>query len=418
MIKIKFKILLPLIVVFFIDLLQAQVIVSQNQNLANIIEKTPAGSTILIKYGIYKVNNIIIDKPLTLIGENYPTIEGNLKDEVITIKSSKVKIIGLKITNAGVSFLKENAAIRLEEVSDCIIENNILKNNFFGIYISKSFNCVIRNNKIEASNKLETTSGNGIHLWYCKSITIENNEIKGHRDGIYFEFVRHSLVINNYSSNNLRYGLHFMFSDSCSYIKNTFEQNGAGVAVMYTRNVTMKENKFINNWGAASFGVLLKDLNDCLIEKNLFEKNTNGLYLEGCNRITVRQNNFINNGWGIKLMANSMDNFFFDNNFISNSFDVLTNSRNNFNTFSRNFWNKYDGFDLNKDGFGDIAYRPVKMFSVIVERKQASLILIHSLFVEVLNIAESILPSLTPENLIDKKPRMYPYKIETKTFFN
>ncbi len=310
------------------------------------------------------------------------------------------------IKNAGVSFLHENAGIKLNEVSGCTIENNILKNNFFGIYLSKSFNCVIRNNKIEAFNQSEASSGNGIHLWYSKEITIEGNEIIGHRDGIYFEFVRHSLIINNISRKNLRYGLHFMFSDSCTYVKNIFENNGAGVAVMYTRYVTMNENKFIHNWGAASFGVLLKDLNDCLIEKNLFNKNTNGLYLEGCNRITVKENDFIENGWAIKLMANSMNNFFFDNNFIANSFDVMTNSRNSFNQFSRNYWNRYSGYDLDKDGFGDVPYRPVNMFSVLVEKQIASMILIHSLFIELLNIAENIVPSLTPINLIDNKPRI------------
>lgn len=405
------KIILLINFLLQMNLSYSQIILYPHQKLEEIIEKSKPGSTLIIKSGTYKVDNILIDKPLTIIGENFPTIEGNLKDEVITVRASKVKISGIKISNAGISFLKENAGIRLEEVSDCLIENNILINNFFGIYISKSYNCVVRNNKIEAFNNSETTSGNGIHLWYSKAITIENNEIIGHRDGIYFEFVRNSLVINNYSRNNLRYGLHFMFSDSCTYSRNTFEYNGAGVAVMYTRNVTMRENKFINNWGSSSFGVLLKDLNDCLIERNLFERNTNGLYLEGSNRITVRENNFINNGWGIKLMANSMDNFFFDNNFISNSFDVLTNSRNNFNTFIRNYWNKYNGFDLNKDGFGDTFYRPVKLFSIIVEREPVSLTLLHSLFIEILNIAESVLPSLTPENLIDKRPRMSPIEV-------
>lgn len=405
------KIILLINFLLQMNLSYSQIILYPHQKLEEIIEKSKPGSTLIIKSGTYKVENILIDKPLTIIGENFPTIEGNLKDEVITVKASKVKISGIKISNAGISFLKENAGIRLEEVSDCLIENNVLINNFFGIYISKSYNCVVRNNKIEAFNNSETTSGNGIHLWYSKAITIENNEIIGHRDGIYFEFVRNSLVINNYSRNNLRYGLHFMFSDSCTYSRNTFEYNGAGVAVMYTRNVTMRENNFINNWGSSSFGVLLKDLNDCLIERNLFERNTNGLYLEGCNRITVRENNFINNGWGIKLMANSMDNFFFDNNFISNSFDVLTNSRNNFNTFIRNYWNKYNGFDLNKDGFGDTFYRPVKLFSIIVEREPVSLTLLHSLFIEILNIAESVLPSLTPENLIDKRPRMSPIEV-------
>ncbi len=402
------RIFLLLLIFYSITSLPAKekVIISSNQNLKNVIEKLSDGATLIIKPGIYKVDNIKITKQISIVGENFPVIEGNNKDEVFTITANNVTIRGLVIKNAGVSFLEENAAIKLNEVSGCLIENNILQNNFFGIYLSKSFNCVVRNNKIEANNQNETNSGNGIHLWYSKSITIEGNEIYGHRDGIYFEFVRHSLIVNNVSKRNLRYGLHFMFSDSCTYIKNVFEKNGAGVAVMYTRFVKMRENKFINNWGPASFGILLKELNDCLIEKNYFYKNTNGLYLEGCNRITVIENDFIENGWGIKLMANSMNNYFFDNNFIANSFDVMTNSRNSFNQFSRNYWSRYSGYDLDKDGFGDVSYRPVNMFSVLVEKQLASMILIHSLFIELLNIAENIVPSLTPVDLIDQKPRM------------
>lgn len=113
-------------------------------------------------------------------------------------------------------------------------------------------------------------------------------------------------------------------------------------------------------------------------------------------------------------MANSMNNYFSDNNFISNSFDVLTNSKNNFNTFTQNYWSKNNGYDLDKDGFADVPYRPVKMFSVLVERQQASIIFIHSLFIELLNVAESIVPSLTPINLIDDKPRMKELRIDKR----
>lgn len=409
----KFIIKLLIITLFIIpfnSIFAGRKIIVQNDSksikLKEIIENAENGDEIIIKPGTYKVDNIIITKSIKIIGENFPIIEGNKKEEIFTVKSNNVHIKGLNILNAGVSFLRENAAIRLEEVSGCLVEDNILDNNFFGIYIAKSFNCVIRGNKIRARNTSETNSGNGIHLWYSKAITISNNEIIGHRDGIYFEFVMHSLVENNYSAKNIRYGLHFMFSDSCGYINNVFENNGAGVAVMYTKNVTMKKNKFINNWGAASFGVLLKDLANCLITENLFKYNTNGLYLEGCNKITVSKNDFVRNGWGIKLMANSMNNYFFDNNFITNTLDVMTNSRNNYNYFSRNFWSEYNGYDIDNDGFGDVPYRPVKMFSVLVEKQQASLILIHSLFIELLNFAESIIPSITPIDLIDTKPRM------------
>ena len=197
-----------------------------------------------------------------------------------------------------------------------------------------------------------------------------------------------------------------MFSDSCEYRENTFENNGAGVAVMYTKNVIMKNNTFRHNWGAATYGILLKDITDSEINKNRFEENSTGIYIEGCNRIKITQNNFIKNGWAIKLMANSMGNSFVDNNFIANSFDVSTNSRQNFNTFETNYWAEYSGYDLDKDGFGDIPFRPVTMFSMIVESQPTALILLNSIFIKILDIAERVIPALTPNTLVDPKPRM------------
>lgn len=406
------KILLIFLITFGLtnfSLPQTHIYVEKNSTINSIgkaLSLAKDGDEIIVKSGIYYESGIVINKSIKLTGKDLPVISGDKKNEIFTITSDNVTITGFTIKNAGVNYLKENAAIRLSNVRNCRIEKNIFVNNFFGIYLSKSSNILIKNNKISSNGKSETSSGNGIHLWYSESVSIIGNEIEGHRDGIYFEFSKHCFVKNNYSKKNLRYGLHFMFSDSCSYIENTFENNGAGVAVMYTKNISMIGNRFINNWGAASFGVLLKDLTDCLIAKNIFDKNTNGLYLEGCSRITTMQNDFIQNGWALKLMANSQDNFFFENNFIANSFDVLTNSSQNFNLFKRNYWSNYNGYDLDKNGIGDEPYRPVKMFSVLVERQQAALILVHSLFIDLLDIAESVVPSLTPIDLVDKQPLM------------
>jgi nitrous oxidase accessory protein len=361
---------------------------------------------IIIKEGYYAEGNILINKPLCIRGINFPTIDGEGKVEIITVTSDSVIISGIIFKNAGISFLKENAAIRLDEVKDCVIENNKFVRNFFGIYLAKSEKCIIRNNEIEASGKRETSSGNGIHLWYCKNITIQSNKISGHRDGIYLEFVQNTLIKNNYSKNNLRYGLHFMFSDGCTYTENTFEDNGAGVAVMYTKNVVMNKNVFKNNWGPASFGLLLKDISDSKIEHNHFYKNTSGIYIEGCNRIEVQNNIFEANGWAIKLMANSSDNIFTQNDFMNNSFDIATNSKQNFSTFYKNYWNKYQGYDLDKNEIGDVPYHPVKLYSIITEQQQPAIILLHSLFIDILDIAESIFPALTPENLVDNSPLM------------
>ncbi len=386
-----------------------EIIVSKTGTISTIhkaIEMAEDFDVILIKPGHYVEGNIIINKMVKIIGEDYPIIDGEGDGEVFTVTVDSVTISGLTITNSGISYLDENAGIRLEKVRNCFIKKKKLINNFFAIYLAQSADCYISENFIEGEKKRETNSGNGIHLWYSKNITIENNTISNHRDGIYFEFVRNGTIKNNYSKNNLRYGLHFMFSDTCEYVNNIFENNGAGVAVMYTKNVLMKNNKFISNWGSASYGILLKDISDSIIESNDFIENSTALYIEGCNRIIIEHNNLINNGWAVKLMANSMDNYFYENNFIANSFDVSTNSLSNFNEFERNYWSEYNGYDLNKDGFGDVPFRPVTMFSMMVQDQPTSLILLHSLFISILNVAESIIPAITPEALIDTKPRM------------
>lgn len=364
------------------------------------------GDSIFVKSGNYKEGNIIIDKSVKLAAEGNVLIDGEGKYEVLTITSDNVEVRGFTIINAGISYLQENAAIKLEEVKNCIIEDNKLINNFFGIYLAKAENCKIKSNEINSNGKKEAASGNGIHLWYCKTIIIESNNISGHRDGIYLEFVEDAVIKNNMSEKNIRYGLHFMFSDRCVYSQNKFSKNGAGVAVMYSKNVNMHENIFYDNWGPASYGLLLKDISESIIEKNRFISNTTGIFIEGSGNSSVRNNIFEKNGWAIKLMANSMNNEFLHNDFIGNSFDVATNSRQNFNKFHNNYYSKYKGYDLTKNGIGDIPFRPVKLYSVIVEQQTPSLILLNSLFIQLLDIAESVFPSLTPETLVDHSPSM------------
>ena len=377
------------------------------------LELAKAGDRIVVQPGVYAEENILVDKSVQLIGIDYPEVDGQGKHQVFTVSADSVTIRGFLIKNAGLSFMSDNAAIKVENVFGCVIEGNKLRNNYFGIYLANSGDCRIINNDIQSSATREATSGNGIHLWYCKDIIIEGNSISGHRDGIYFEFVEDSRILNNLSEHNLRYGLHFMFSHRCKYTGNIFRHNGAGVAVMYTKYVEMCNNRFENNWGSASFGILLKEIMDSRIHHNIFYKNSIGLYAEGSNRIYVEKNTFEQNGWAVKIMANSMENRFTENNFIENTFDVATNSKQNFNLFEGNYWSHYRGYDLNRDGVGDVPYRPVRLFSFVVQKQAAALILLRSVFVDMLDLAESMIPILTPETLVDKKPMMRKFHFET-----
>ncbi|MFT5847191.1 MAG: nitrous oxidase accessory protein [Psychroserpens sp.] len=360
--------------------------------------------TILVRKGTYKEYDIVVNKPLTIIGKNYPIIDGERKGEIFTIISDNVTVDGLFIINVGTSYTEDYAAIRVRKSKNFVIKNLVLEKLFFGIYIEKSHHGKVFHNKVIGDAVEEYNSGNGIQLWYSHHIEIEDNYVEHVRDGIYLEFSDDCLIKNNVSALNVRYGLHFMFSNDDIYQDNTFENNGAGVAVMFSKKIKMYNNVFKENWGTASYGMLLKEINDAEIVGNTFEENTIGINIEGSNRIIYKHNNFKSNGWAIKVKGACYTNTFTENNFLYNSFDIAYNSKVNDNLFDRNYWSSYTGYDLDKDGIGDVPYRPVKLFSYIVNRTPETIILMRSMFIDIIDFSEKVSPVFTPDDLLDNQP--------------
>ncbi|MFZ1858490.1 MAG: nitrous oxide reductase family maturation protein NosD, partial [Chitinophagaceae bacterium] len=367
--------------------------------------------TILLHAGTYKEGAITLTKSLTIIGQNNPVLDGEKKYEILLISGKNITIKGIQFRNSGYSAMDDYASIKLVDASYVTIESNQIFDSYFAIHISNTSFVTVRNNRITGSPKSEQLTGNAIHLWKSNYAVIENNHVQGHRDGIYFEFVTFSSIRNNLSEKNIRYGLHFMFSNDDTYFNNTFRNNGAGVAVMYSKKVKMENNHFEQNWGPSAYGILLKDITDSYILHNTFFKNTVGIHLEGTSRIIIERNIFTGNGWALKVQASCENNDFHHNNFTGNSFDIGTNGSISLNTFYKNYWDKYEGYDINKDGIGDIPYHPVSMYSMIVEQNPYSLMLFRSFTVQLLDKAEKAIPSLTPENLIDKSPLMKSIKL-------
>ncbi|MEI6020102.1 MAG: nitrous oxide reductase family maturation protein NosD [Bacteroidota bacterium] len=364
------------------------------------------GDSIMVEAGTYHEGNIVIDHSISLIGENLPVLDGQKKFEVLSIKASHVLVKGFKIQHSGFATLNDPCGIKVYDSKHVQIIQNVLDDNFFGVYLQYCKKCLIKDNKIVAYGEAEQQIGNGIHCWKSDSLLIEGNEVRGHRDGIYFEFVTNSVIWRNRSTKNIRYGLHFMFSNNDAYISNVFKNNGAGVAVMFTQKVKMFNNRFEENWGDAAYGLMLKEISDSYIIGNTFKRNTSGIYMEGTNRIKLEKNTFELNGWAMKIQASCMDNEISANNFLSNTFDVSTNGSLVLNSFNANYWDKYEGYDLNKDAIGDVPYHPLSLFSVIVEKNPPAMLLFRSFMVSLLDKSEKIIPSLTPDNFIDHLPLM------------
>lgn len=383
-----------------------EIIVNEGGSIKAAVENSSDGDRIIVKEGQYWEFEILIDKRIELIGEGYPVIDGLSKGEIIIIRHDSVTIKGFSVKNSGYSGMKDFAAIRIENSKHCNIIANKLINNYFGIYLAGSDTCNIMYNEASSNAVSESSSGNGIHLWKCSNILVKNNTITGHRDGIYFEFVTNSRAENNSSFKNVRYGLHFMFSNNAEYANNVFSDNGAGVAVMYTKYVKMINNRFEFNKGSNAYGLLLKEISDSHIERNYFTYNTVGIYAEGITRLLIARNEFNGNGYALKIMGSCTDDTIRANNFLNNTFDVTTNTTFNYNFFMDNYWDKYRGYDLDKDGTGDVPYRPVSLFSKIVAETPESVFLMRSFVSQLLDMAESVVPVFTPETLLDSTPKM------------
>jgi nitrous oxidase accessory protein len=375
------------------------------------LKASKVGDTVLVHKGIYKEGNLRIDKRIVFLGKDFPVLDGQKKVEVLSIHADSAVVKGFRVINSGYAALEDPCGIKVYNKSFVLIEGNQLDDNFFGIYIQNGRNCIIKNNTIIAYGKEEQQIGNGIHAWKSNDLQIIGNTIKGHRDGIYFEFVYDSVIWRNIATNNIRYGLHFMFSSNDSYFTNIFRNNGAGVAVMFSKNVTMINNYFDENWGTSSYGLLLKEISDSYIATNYFKNNTSGIYMEGTNRIKIEKNVFKSNGWAMKIQASCMDNVIVNNNFQGNTFDMGTNGSLVLNTFNNNYWDKYEGYDIDRDGLGDVPYHPLSLFAVLVEKNPSAMLLFRSFMITLLDKSEKVLPSITPDNFVDNAPLMKPLKL-------
>jgi nitrous oxidase accessory protein len=154
---------------------------------------------------------------------------------------------------------------------------------------------------------------------------------------------------------------------------------------------------------------MLKDMSDGRISGNTFERNSIAIALHGSNRMEIEKNRFSENGWAIQVQGSSSDNTYRKNNFAGNSFDIAADGDLDNNRFESNYWDKYEGYDLKRDGIGDVPFRPISLYAVVVGRIPSSVLLLRSPVVHLLDQAEKAFPSITPELVLDNAPAMRPH---------
>jgi len=382
----------------------------QYQSIQAAIDVSRSGDTIEVRAGSYTAN-ITINKQLILEGLGKPVLRGEGVGSVITTLADSCVIRGFVIEHSGGDLSREDSGILLKS-SRNQIENNVLRDILYGIYLYSSRGNTLRGNRIRGRAELEEGDrGAGLHLWNSPDNIIEDNIISETRDGLYVQSCDGNQIRRNRVS-NLRYGLHYMFSDRNVFEDNFFSDNVAGAAIMYSNHIEFRRNAFVHNRGFSSFGILFQACNELVAEENFIVDNATGIFMEALRNTTFRHNTIANNDVAMQMFSSSDANVFTENSFVNNLSPLQLIGRSTTTKWSENgrgnFWSDYDGYDLNEDGQGDVPVKIQNVFEYLQGNHPRLSLFLDSPAARAMAVAEKTFPILRGSSEIDEAPLMKP----------
>jgi nitrous oxidase accessory protein len=227
------------------------------------------------------------------------------------------------------------------------------------------------------------------------------------RDGLYLQNASRGTLVGNIAR-DVRYGLHYMFSDDNVFENNTFENGAAGTAIMYSKRIVFRGNRFLRNRGFASVGLLFQTCEDVLAEDNLIADNARGVFVEGSQRVTLRGNVIAGSDVAVVLYDPSGGHRFEGNLFVGNRSPLDLVARRTDTVFLGNYWSGNDEPDLDGDGRSDRPYRLTSVFDHFRGNLTAADLLSDSVAAAAIGAAERAFPVLRAIPVEDAAPLARP----------
>lgn len=328
-----------------------------------------AGETIRVPAGSYS-GLFVIEKAVTLIGEDKPVLQGDGTGDVVRIQAKGVTIQGFVIRGSGDSLDREDAGLRVNAGEAVIVENRV-EDALFGIYLANAGGSTVRDNLILGKDLPISRRGDSLKVWYSANTVVEGNTVRDGRDAVIW-FSPDTTVSHNIFENN-RYGLHFMSTDNVIAEENILRHNSVGMYLMYGTNYQLRQNLLLDNHGPSGYGIGLKEVNDVTLSGNRIVGNRVGMYIDKSpllpgSKVLVETNLFAYNEVGALLLPDVHDNQYTDNIFLENNEQVGISGggelSQNLWAFGGkgNYWSDYAGFDSNGDQLGDLPYQSKSLF--------------------------------------------------------
>jgi len=367
------------------------------------IDAAAPGDRIDVSPGRYR-GELIVRQPVHLVGIGRPTLVAGGDRSVVTITAPDVTVEGFDIDGEKRGDLNRDASGVLAAAPRSVIRDCRVRNTLFGVYLKDAPGSRIERCEIRGiPEKPAGEKGSGIHVWNTDGFTLIGNDIKDVRDGLYIQASPHGTILGN-RARDLRYGLHYMNSDDNTFEDNVFENGDAGTAIMYSRRLTFRHNRFVRNRGFASVGLLLKSCDEVLAEYNLIANNARGVFIEGSDSVTIRANVIAQSDVALIVFASASRTVITGNAFVGNLAPLSLVGRRTDTLVRGNYWSDNDALDLDGDGVTDRPYALSTLFDHFRGNLTAADLFARSLSAAAVSAAEKTFPVLEAARLSDATP--------------
>lgn len=387
-------------------------VVSGQGALALAIAGADPGDVLILAPGTYG-GAVVIDRPLSITGTHDAVIDGLGKGTVVTIDAPDVTVKGVTVTGSGLSSPDLDAGIKILKLADrALIEGNRVLGNLHGIDVHGGHDAMVRGNVIEGTlNPRMNDRGNGIYVWNSPGTVVEGNSVRWGRDGIFSNTSRTGTYRNNLFR-DLRFAVHYMYTNDSEVSGNVSIGNHLGFAMMFSSRVIIRDNLSLSD---GSHGVMLNYTNSSDVSGNLVRGGTDRCtFIYNAHKNLIYDNRFEGCNIGIHFTAGSERNVLTGNTFIGNREQVkYVGTRDVEWSFEGrgNYWSDHPGFDLDGNGIADSAFRPNDLMDHILWSQPAAALLMGSPAVQLIRWSQSSFPATMPGGVVDSAPLMAPHTI-------
>nr|WP_244438657.1 nitrous oxide reductase family maturation protein NosD [Hyphomicrobium nitrativorans] len=431
--------------------LAARVTIAPGGDVQKALDRAAVDDVVLLAEGVHR-GPVRIERKVVLEGQSGAVIEGSGSGSVITLSAPGAVVRGLTVRGSGRDLEAMDAGVFVKQsATGAVVEDNRLEGNLYGVYIHGAEDAAARRNIIVGLREGRINeAGNGVSVWNAPGARVEDNDIRFGRDGIFAVASKRNVFRGN-RFRDLRFAVHYMYTNDSEVVGNVSVGNTVGFAIMYSHRLIVRDNV---SDGDLNHGFLFNFANSSEISGNTVqgrilpasrwatpglrgkEAREHGLPAadeavsslpgnvrngpEKCVFIYNANKNTFQNNWfegceiGVHFTAGSEGNAIAGNAFIRNRNQVkYVGTR--YLDWSKdgrgNYWSDNPAFDLNGDGVGDSAYRPNDIIDKVLWTAPHAKVLVNSPAVQIIRWAQAQFPALLPGGVVDSRPLMAPTAI-------